>query len=409
MGTIRFELRKDANLKDKDGFAYIRLIYQLHGQRKFHSTKQKAPESNWDDESQRAVYTKPKSGGLLTELEVKKINRELDRLQHQVEDIEERFKANKETYSPQMVLDELTKKPATKRDPASNELYAFIDQYIADHANLRVKGSLTVYNSLKTHLEGFEAKTGNRATFDNINHAFFQGFQNYLVGLTHQVKVKDKNGKPTKEVRTEKRLNNITIAKQLSTLKTFLNYAKKQGKEVSNKYETFKIKRGDELEVIALTQDEFNLLREADFSKQPAWDRVRDAFILSCVTSYRYSDIAQLQWHHINFDGNYIQLTAVKTGHKNKVPLTAIARQILNKYKGQLRPIQVISNQKTNEHLTKICEWVGIKKDVEIVRKHGGERVVTIFPKYKLISFHCGRKTFATLSLEKKMPAEIVM
>ena len=42
---------------------------------------------------------------------------------------------------------------------------------------------------------------------------------------------------------TVKTLNNITIAKQLSTLKTFLGYARRQGIKVNDGYKEFSIKK----------------------------------------------------------------------------------------------------------------------------------------------------------------------
>ncbi len=59
--------------------------------------------------------------------------------------------------------------------------------------------------------------------------------------------------------------------------------------------------------------------------------------------------------------------------------------------------------------MNKLCKLAGISEPVEIVRKHGSERVVNVYPKHELIRMHCGRKTFATLSLEGGMAAELVM
>jgi integrase len=394
MGTIRFSLQTD--VKDKEGNSPIQVVYQIQGQRKRKSTGQKVHSDNWDAKNQEATYFK--KGSLMMD-DVKKINQKLTDIKRDIEKIETRFEAMGIPCTPETVLNELNqdKAPVSKKDTSSKELYAFIDKYIENHEFTRVAGSLTVYKSLKAHLEAFEQKTGKRVTFDKIDYSFFQSFQNYLVGKTK----KEKDGK------TVRALNNITIAKQLSTLKTFLNYAKAQGIEVSNKYDSFKIKRENDLEVIALTQNEFETLYTLDLSKRPAWDQVRDVFIFSCATGLRYSDLKQLRREHIKADN--IDLTAVKTSHKTKIPLNPYSRAILKKYEGDICPLPVISNQRSNEHLGKICDWARINTPVEIVRKHGAQRIATVYPKYELIRMHCGRKTFATLSLEKGMPAEQIM
>jgi integrase len=393
--TLRFELRKDKPA-DKEGKKPIRLIYQSKGQRKYHNTGIKTFPDNWNEETQRAIYVK--KGGLL-DYEVKKLNSKIDELIRDIEKIETKLEVNGVIYSPEMVLQELAhnKQPVIKKDSSSKELFSFIEKYIADHENLRVKGSLSVYRSLKAHLESFDQKRGKPVTFDKIDFAFFQSFQNYLVGVT----------KKTKDGKIVRALNNITIAKQLSTLKTFLNYARAQGIEVSSKYQSFKIKRETELEVIALTRKEFNTLYNLDLSKRPAWDQVRDVFIFSCATGLRYSDLKQLRREHLKED--YIDLTAIKTSHKTKIPLNPYSKAILKKYAADPVPLPVISNQRSNEHLGKICDWAGLNEPFEIVRKYGAQREVVVYPKSELIRMHCGRKTFATLSLEAGMRAEYVM
>lgn len=405
MGTIRFELRKEK--KDQNSLSPIRLIYSIQGIRKYYNTGLKTYEQSWDDKEQQVVFYKMVVGkdgketkvkGPLMEKEVKKLNDSLVDIKRDIEKIEVKFEANGNIYSAEMVLNELKDKeaPVTKKDASSKELFAFIDRYITDHSNTRVAGSLSVYRSLKSHLEAYEKKTGKKITFEKIDYAFFQGLQNYLVSLTKEV-----DGKKVKA------LNNITIAKQLSTLKTFLNYAKAQGIEVSNKYESFKIKRENDLEVIALTRTEFESVYNLDLTKKPALDAVRDVFCFSCVTGLRYSDLKQLRREHIK--DKHIDLTAVKTSHKTIIPLNPYSIAILKKYAADARPLPVISNQKSNEHLETICKLAGINELVEIVRRHGAERVVTVYPKHELIRMHAGRKTFASLSLEAGMRAEYVM
>ncbi|MCG7858240.1 site-specific integrase [Flavihumibacter sediminis] len=395
MSTIRFEYRKEK--AEKSGLAPLRLVYQQHGQRLYYSTGEKLLGGNWDEKTQQAVYDKNLD---LTAKEVKAINSRLADIKREIERIEERYRINEEPYTIEDVISELKAKrdgkQMVKKAATSKEVYAFIDNYIADHTTQRVKGSLSVYKAVKEHLEGFETDKGYKVTFENIDYSFFQKFQNYLIGLTKEV-----NGKE------EPALNNITIAKQLSTLKTLLNYARQQGIEVSDKYKGFKISRDNPGEVIALTRKEFETLWNLDLSKRPAWDQVRDVFIFSCVTGLRYSDVFQLKREHIKED--LIDLTSIKTSNKAKIPLNPYSIAIIKKYKHLPTPLPVISNQRTNEHLQKICDWVGFNEPVEIVRKHGAKRIVNVYPKHELIRFHCGRKTFATLSIEAGMSAEYVM
>ena len=64
----------------------------------------------------------------------------------------------------------------------------------------------------------------------------------------------------------EKRnLSNTTVAKVLSTTRTFLGYAQNNGIEISDNHRRFKIKK-EILSVIALTQDEFEKLFYLDLN-----------------------------------------------------------------------------------------------------------------------------------------------
>lgn len=391
--TLRLEIRKDKI--DKKGMAPVYLVYQLSQSRTYYSTGIKSYPDNWDVEKQKFVYQKK---GKLLKLDADKLNDKLADLINRIKKIENVFEVTGIIYSPEMVMDKLKATPgATRQDTSSKELFAFIDRYINDHELLRVKGSLSVYRSLKMHLMGYEQKAKTKILFEKIDYQFFQAFQNYLVGLTHV----DTAGK---EHRT---LNNITISKQLSTLKTFLNYAKKHGIKVNDEYRSFTVERENDLEVISLTRQEFETLYNLDLSSKPAWDRVRDLFVFSCATALRFSDLQQLRWEHIKDE--FIKIKAIKTGHKTVIPLNEISNSILGKYRDEVRPLPQISNQKANLQLAKIIEFAGINEQIEIVRKYGAKRVAKKYFKHELVRMHAGRKTFASLSLEGGMSAEYVM
>jgi integrase len=398
MGTVRFVLRTDK--KYKDGFAPIQLIYQLHGQRKYYKTRLKIRECNWNKSEQIAIYLDKEQAKELTPdlpfhllpkaKEIHNINDNLSSLRKDIADIETRFEINRQVYSPTLVIDALMEQKGqlTKTDQPINEVILFIDTYVEAYKETRAPGSLSVFKSLKNHLQSFQNDKKRKITFQNIDYDFFEEFQNYLV--------------------TVKELSNTTVAKQLTTIKTFLNYARKKGYEVSDKYRDFKVKR-ENLEVIALTNDEFDRLYNLDLTGKKKLDQVRDVFCFSCATGLRYSDLHQLKRENIKRDE--ITITVKKTKQPLTIPLNPYSSAILEKYQSHLKPLPVISNQKTNKYLKDLCkeEDAKINSLVEIVRYKGAKRIATTYPKYELVSVHTGRKTFATLSLEKGMNAEEVM
>jgi len=411
MSTLRFNLRADK--PDKFTKCPLELIYQVSGQRKYYQLKDtKLNSINWDAGHQLAVYVTPLKAKkmllpdlhksldkiVLLETEVETMNSYIAKVKADIRDIEVRFELDKIPYSATMVIDALKSGSSskTKKEEHKDYLFDFMDKYITDHISSREAGSLTVYKSVKNHLQAYQAETKNKVRFDTIDYAFFQRFQTFLINRTKT----DAKGavKPL--------LNNTTIAKALSTLKTFLNYARKNGIKVNDSYKSFSIKR-EKLEVIALTQAELSALLNMDLTKNKRLDQVRDVFCFSCASGLRISDMQQLKREHIKQDE--INLVIKKTKTELTVPLNEITYAILDKYKELHKPLPLISSQKLNIYIKELCKDAQINEPIEIVRFRGAKRETTTYPKYELIHLHTGRKTFCTLSLEKGMSAEQVM
>ncbi len=409
VGTLNFVLRTQKTLKN--GKAPIYLTYSIHRVRIFNSiNKYSVYPEYWDIDNQRAKYIPQREAkkliphlsvnDLLTETEINNINDEIDTTKVRIQDIENKFLALKNPLSSKMVIDELkvidAVNPKTKTEEATGLVFNFIDQYIKENEATREAGSLSVYKSVKNHLQAYQEKTGHKVTFEKIDYSFFQKFQTFLINRT----------KTNLAGETSPMLNNTTIAKALSTLKTFLTYARKRGIKVNDSYRDFAIKK-EKLEVIALTQEEFDKLLNEDLSGNKKLEKTRDIFCFACATGLRYSDIAQFKREHI-FNG-FIKMTIKKTKTELTIPLNSISASILDKYKELNKPLPMISNQNLNYYIKELCEKVGIDQPTEIVRFYGKKRVVKTYPKHELIHFHTSRKTFVTLSLEKGMSAEEVM
>lgn len=395
-GTIRFELRQEK--KQKTGKVPIGLIYSIKGQRKRYSAGEVIFTFNWDAERQRGKYVSKKeakiiepnlpTASLLTEIEINEINNNLDAITVSIDNHEKDFIRKSVPFSSQMIINLLneSKTPILKQEEVSNFIYRFIDQYIKDHSATRVKGSLSVYRALKVHLKAYEEHFNKRVTFSEIDFRFFQAFQNFLI--------------------LNRDLADTTVAKQLSTLKTFLGYARMHDIAINERYRDFKIKRHS-FEVIALTRNEFESLLALDLSQNKRLRQVRDVFCFSCVTGLRYSDLKQLKREHIK--DTEITITVTKTKKKLSIPLSKYSQDILNIYAHNYSPLPVIAAANMNKYVKELCKLAGIVEPTEIVRFKGAERISTVYPKNELICIHTGRKTFCTLSLENGMSAEEVM
>ncbi|MDX5478334.1 MAG: site-specific integrase [Cyclobacteriaceae bacterium] len=395
--TTRFELRRDT--VNNDGKSPISLILSVSGKRKRIKTDVRVYHFNWDHGSQRAVFVNRKEikqldpefdlNGLPSLDDIKYINQKLNSIESRIDRAAKKFELDGIPYGVQSLGEAFMKDqlPQTIKEESSKYVLEFIQKCINENKSKRAIGTLDVYSTLKKKLENYLKKTRTQISFEKINSEFFESFENHLI--------------------EEGKINNITIAKQLSTLKAFLNYASKKGIKVNDNWRLFKINRQKELEVIALTDREFKTLLELDLSKNKKLERVRDVFCFSCATGLRYSDMKQLRRNHVN--GMEIKITVQKTKKTLIIPLNNYAYQILEKYKEMDRPLPVISNQKMNDYLKDLGKEAEFFDPIEIVRYRGAKKVVNVYPKYDLLSVHVGRKTFATLSLEKGIPAETVM
>jgi len=400
--TIRFEIRKDK--MNQEGKAPISCIISISQQRKRIATEKSIHPDNWDKSTQRAVYITEKQKSKLgsqvndsdfsMQSDIDRVNNTLEKMRSRLNFIKEGFRFSEKEYNVMDIFESYSsEKPTTgtkaevKEKPTIKTLPEFIDTYIERNKASRAKRSLGVYSQLKNHLEAFESWSGSKVTFERIRLSFFEEFQNYLI-----------------EERDS--LNNNTIAKQLSTLKTLLGYARKHGIEMNQSYRDFTIKR-QKLEVITLSEGEYRTLKTANLKGVSRHEKARDIFIFLCATSMRFSDYDQFKREHIK--GSTIQLTMKEGSKPWEIPLNPDSLSILEKYRELAEPLPKISNAKLSKYIKEVCEVAEINESIEIVRYKGAEPIRNVHPKHKLVSAHTGRKTFCTLSLERGASVETVM
>jgi integrase len=108
--------------------------------------------------------------------------------------------------------------------------------------------------------------------------------------------------------------------------------------------------------------------------------QIANAFLFSCLTGLRISDIRNLTWDNISSDT--LEYTQKKTGIPQRIKVNESALSILNKQRKVVTGNSIFevpaSDANTNKH---IGEWVRSSG----INKH--------------ITFHCSRHTFATLCL----------
>ena len=251
----------------------------------------------------------------------------------------------------------------------------FFDYYRAmcekRHGNPESRGNWGNWYSCLHHLMKYEKN--KRITFEDITPEWVQGFRDYLdneaVAWSHDYRKRIK----------DKPLARNSKLSYFNKLRACLNQAFEDRIIPINPCRGVERFRPEEGTRMYLTIDEVRLLAQTDCE----YPRIKDAFLFSCMTGLRRSDILRLTWGDIHKQGDFTRIIfrQKKTEGQEYLDITPQAAQLMGDPKGINDPIfeDIHSPSCTNKA---VQEWVlnaGI---------------------HKKISFHCARHTFATMMLD---------
>lgn len=121
-------------------------------------------------------------------------------------------------------------------------------------------------------------------------------------------------------------------------------------------------------------------------------ERIKDLFIIGCLTALRYSDLSTLTKE--NFKDGYITKITQKNKIKVVIPIHDLVAEIIEKYNGEI-PTKICS-QHFNRYIKLICKKIGFDEDVPYTETVGGELVMKTKKKWEMISSHTARRSGAT-------------
>lgn len=169
----------------------------------------------------------------------------------------------------------------------------------------------------------------------------------------------------------------------LSRLKTALNEAVRFNLLPVNPANRTRVKRTPTLPVhLSLTE-----VRRLSRTPCPN-EQVKQAFLFSCFTGLRYSDVERLTW--ANVKGDHLEFTQRKTGEPEHLPLAPEALKILKRQK-KAQP----SPNLEREHRPDAVFFLPIASVINRQLKAWGKAAGI----EKGISFHKSRHSFATIAL----------
>jgi integrase len=372
MATTNFYL-KNPNEKEK---TLIYLFFSYDGKRLKCSTGESINPSAWNSESQRV--RKSYTGA-------SEINFCLDKLEEDVKKIYRNLVSSGTSVTNELIKEKLLEDNANKKKDVIT-LFSFVEDYIKSITSLRKSSSIVVYKNVLKTLKEYQTLSKKRIDFDTINLDFYNDYSNYLI--------------------QQKKFKTNTLGKHIKTLKTFLNEATERGINTKRDYQSKKFKVvQEEIDSIYLNESEIDHLYKFNFTEKKSLEKVRDLFIVGCLTGLRFSDFSQLTPE--NIENGKIKIRTQKTNSTVIIPVHPRVNEIIEKYYKMLPP--AISNQKMNDYLKIIGKEAGIDEKVQRVETKDGKRRVQFIPKYELLTTHTARRSFASNLFKAGFPAIAIM
>lgn len=228
------------------------------------------------------------------------------------------------------------------------------------------KESLGNYGNWDSTLKHIIKCFGDRITFKDIDTNFVESFKYYL---EHEAKTK-----------SEKPLSSNTRNSYFNKFRASLNTAFERHIINDNPAKRVKGIKAENPHREYLSLDELKTLVKTDH-RHP---QMKNAFIFSCLTGLRWSDIQKLTWNEVRKqdDGGYrVIFRQKKTKQQEYLDISSQAIEYLGDR--QTPTERVFKGLKYSAwHNIELTKWIlnaGITKD---------------------ITFHCGRHTFAVMQLE---------
>lgn len=230
-----------------------------------------------------------------------------------------------------------------------------------------------VYDAIIKHINNFSEEFDCEIFTNSVTAEFLDDFIIYL---------------------ENRNLKHNTIVGYILKIQSMVRRASQYNYAVDSTYDEIDMCLED-TNAVFLSMNEITRIYYYKFEKQDkrkAKERIRDLFVLGCLTALRYSDYSTLTKD--NFQGDYIVKRTKKTNVDVKVPAHDYVKEIFNKYHGLVPSGLCI--QYFNKYLKVIMKEIGLTDPVTYSFTKGGKLLTITREKWELISSHTARRSAAT-------------
>lgn len=250
----------------------------------------------------------------------------------------------------------------------------------------------------KSRIERFERYMKKKFHIKDVDLAFHKELHKYLLNV--------------------ERYSLGTVNRCIKFIKTVCYHAQQNGVEVNYQLKAIRVKNKDTAPIY-LTEEEIQKIATVELPHDYLRN-ARNSLLISCYTAQRVSDLKRNSVKSIRYVGKvpYLDFVQEKTGDPVSLPLHPLVMKVIKDCGGDFP--RAISNDKYNDYIKKVCQHAGITDEVpgaisEVVKMKRGDRMLRlcrkkkgVFPKWKLVSSHIGRRSFATNNFGK-IPTPVIM
>ncbi len=381
MATLKLVLSKSQHQKKTKSKESLLMLRYTHQKKVVYFSMQKNLEDSYWDAKKQCVKRSYKG--------FSHFNIYLDKRKQKIEDIVNKLLIEEKNPTTQLVksIDNESKLERQKKNTYSFK--EFIHYYIDSCKKRKSIGTIKTYITTLNKIEQYEKYARRLLDWNDINMDFYHDFKEFYTGVQGYT--------------------NNGHGRVIKILKVFLNEATDKGYNTCLDYKSkhFKTTK-EEVNNIYLNEKELDTLLKLNLSFNKSLERIRDLFIVGCYTGLRFSDFTQIKPEHIFEDR--IRIKTLKTNEWVTIPLHPVVKSVMSKYSHNANSLpKSCQNQTMNKHLKEIGRLAGIDESILKIRNRGKERIEEVFPKYRLITTHPARRSFATNAFKMKVPSRVIM
>ena len=189
-----------------------------------------------------------------------------------------------------------------------------------------------------------------------------------------------------------------SINKHLQLIKQIVKYAELNDLEIKRNVLSFRMLKTSSITHYINEQEVFNLFNFNPSTE--ALNNTKKLFLIGCTTGLRISDLMRLKSFSIN--NGMIELTTKKTKQNIVIPIDPRIESFIEE-------VKPLAHQVFNRNIKDLFKDFKLNEMTKgYVIGKGNKRALGIYPKYKLMTSHCMRRSFAT-NLYGKLPTMVIM